>query len=56
MLVMALVDISGLLSIHLRNRTGTLTQTHWENKGIQISVSSIFNYITVIPRKVPSIQ
>lgn len=53
---MVLVDISGLLSIYLRNRMGTLTQTHWENKRIQVSVSSVFNYITVTPRKVPSIQ
>lgn len=37
---MVFVDIMGLLSIHLKSRIGTLTQTHWENEGIPISVES----------------
>ena len=53
---MILVDVSGLLSIHLRNKNGAPTQTHWENKRIYISVSPVFNDITVIRRKVPGIQ
>lgn len=49
---MVFADISGLLSSHLRTGTGTLTQAHWENKRIQISVSTLFNYIIAIPRRV----